>query len=227
MLCSFYPTIDDVEALHAFMMEGFDREPEKLTEPGELESALMRARNAAIYEDADLATQTARMMLGISTAHGYLDGNKRTATIVADTFVQNNDFWIACHAIELGWQLVATVRHDQSEDEFTGWIRERLVPLSEYDPAIAERMTYTFTIDITGRQGLPRGPEYLSDLTIEEHRLGFREMVERSWSQPLPFEYQDHIDQVRIFIYDEIEPGMYECRAIGRPVREITEGNKA
>ena len=203
-------------------MESLGRSAEVLTEPGKLESALQRPRVAAEYLDADLAMQTARLMHGIATAHGFPDGNKRTAVIVGDTFIQNNGFWLSSHQIEFAWQLLAVTKHTTTEDEFAEWIRERLLPIEERDPTVTDRVTYDFTVELTdARWGTEPRPE-LEGATAAQMREWFQQTVEASWETPLLFNQEElpEPDNVRIFIFDESEVGLYECKAIGRPLRQ-------
>jgi death-on-curing protein len=56
-----------------------------------LESALAAAENRHIYEDADLAACAATYAYHLSQAHAFIDGNKRIAAAVAETFLESND----------------------------------------------------------------------------------------------------------------------------------------
>ncbi|MFN8514326.1 MAG: type II toxin-antitoxin system death-on-curing family toxin [Chloroflexia bacterium] len=219
MILSYYPTIDDdVEPLHAFVMEGFDRAPEKLINRAALEAALQRPQSAAHYEGADLATQIARLIIGIAVAHAYPDGNKRTALIVGDTFAQNNGYWIACQPVELARQLLAAVTHETSEETFVEWLRERLMPTDTVDPETGTGSAYAFTIDFTDATW---GTEPRLDWewkSVVEKRAEFRRLVEQSWDTPVTFSYgtMREFNATRIFIVAEPEPGLYQCRAIAR-----------
>src|SRR5216683_335276 len=72
-------SLADVLALHAAVMERFGLAPAPLRDEGVLESAVMRPRMAAYYDEADLIRQAALLAVGISQAQAFLDGNKRTA----------------------------------------------------------------------------------------------------------------------------------------------------
>jgi death on curing protein len=63
----------------------------ELRDEGLLESALNRPRNAARYEDSDLAYQAAVLLCGIAQNQPFVDGNKRIAVVVALTFLELND----------------------------------------------------------------------------------------------------------------------------------------
>jgi len=63
---------------------------DRLVRPKTLEDALARPRNAAHYEDADLALQSAYLVHGIAEARAFIDGNKRTAAIALATYTAIN-----------------------------------------------------------------------------------------------------------------------------------------
>lgn len=87
-----YVSLADVLALHTEMMHRFGWSPAPLRSGGEglLESAVMRPRFAAHYEQADLIRQAALLAVGISQAQAFLDGNKRTAFHATSTFLLLN-----------------------------------------------------------------------------------------------------------------------------------------
>ncbi len=57
-----------------------------------LESALSRPQNLYYYEQADLFDLAATYAEGISCNHPFVDGNKRTAFVAADTFLEKNGY---------------------------------------------------------------------------------------------------------------------------------------
>src|SRR3546814_17228206 len=52
-----------------------------------LQSALSRPRNLAAYDNPDPAALAASYAFGIARNHPFVDGNKRTALVVAETFL--------------------------------------------------------------------------------------------------------------------------------------------
>ncbi|MCA1598924.1 MAG: type II toxin-antitoxin system death-on-curing family toxin [Chloroflexi bacterium] len=85
-----YLTLDDVRGLHADVMEHTGFLPAPVRDPGALESAIMRPQATAYYEEADLLTQAVTLMLAISQAQAFVDGNKRTALYVSLVFLELN-----------------------------------------------------------------------------------------------------------------------------------------
>ena len=57
---------------------------------GGLESALHRAETASYYEGLDHFGQAARLLEGVVIAHPFVDGNKRTALLVAVLFLRRH-----------------------------------------------------------------------------------------------------------------------------------------
>lgn len=55
-----------------------------------IESALARPRNLVAYGKPDAAALAASYAFGLCNNHGFLDGNKRTAYVVAETFLDLN-----------------------------------------------------------------------------------------------------------------------------------------
>lgn len=125
-----YLGLAEVIALHNAIMERTGFAPSPLRSEGGLESAVMRARTAAYYEQADLIRQAALLAVGIAQAQAFLDGNKRTAFVCMDTFLRVNGHQFAGDSIELAQQLeqIAT-RQDTlpaATERFEVWLRERV-----------------------------------------------------------------------------------------------------
>jgi death-on-curing protein len=57
---------------------------------GLLESALAAAENRHFYEEADLAACAATYAYHLTQAHAFVDGNKRIAAAVLETFLETN-----------------------------------------------------------------------------------------------------------------------------------------
>ena len=127
-----YLTLLDVLGLHRFIMEHTGSAPTTVREEGLLESALMRPQTAAYYEGADLAMQTVLLITGIALAHAFVDGNKRTALLAGDTFLQLNGWWFAGDRLELAKQIEAVFTRtdslEEATDRFANWLRPQLQP---------------------------------------------------------------------------------------------------
>jgi death-on-curing protein len=61
-----------------------------LRDEGALESALAAVENRVYYEQADLSTCAATYAYHLTQAHAFVDGNKRIAAAIAETFLETN-----------------------------------------------------------------------------------------------------------------------------------------
>jgi death-on-curing protein len=95
-----------------------------------LESALARAENLAAYGEPDLADLAASYAFGIAKNHPFVDGNKRTAAILARLFLVLNGHDVAVSEEDVVVAFVALAAGDMSEAELAQWLRENLRPLS-------------------------------------------------------------------------------------------------
>jgi death-on-curing protein len=127
-----YLSLADVLALHQAMMEKFGAGPAPLREEGLLESAIMRPRMAAYYDEVDIIRQAALLAVGVSQAQAFLDGNKRTAFAACDVFLRLNGIVIVGDPIESALQLEAVAeRSDDLEavtNRFEVWLRVHIRP---------------------------------------------------------------------------------------------------
>ena len=130
-----YLTLAEVVAIHEAMMRGFGQPPNPVRDEGALESAITRARMVGYYEGADLVRQAALMAIGISQAQAFLDGNKRTAFLAMDTFLEANGHEFTGDRLELARQLEIVAERvgtrATAEEAFAAWLRERVAPRSE------------------------------------------------------------------------------------------------
>jgi death-on-curing protein len=69
-------------------MAVFPEEPSGVRDRGLLESALNRPAHSAHYEGADVYTQAATLLWGLVKAHAFVQGNKRSATVISFFFLE-------------------------------------------------------------------------------------------------------------------------------------------
>jgi death-on-curing protein len=128
-----YLSLGDVIAIHDYVMrrQGWATAP--LRDEGALESAIMRPRTAAHYEDADLTRQAVLLAVGISQAQAFLDGNKRAAYQAMDAFLLRNGRRYDGKPLELAEWFVCIAEQsserDALVDSFEDWLRVRVVPI--------------------------------------------------------------------------------------------------
>ena len=91
-----------------------------------LESAMARPRNLVAYGNPDAASLAAAYAFGIARNHPFVDGNKRIAAVVSETFLLLNGFASSATDAELVVAFLALAGGEISEEEMADWFRERL-----------------------------------------------------------------------------------------------------
>ncbi|MDE8650257.1 type II toxin-antitoxin system death-on-curing family toxin [Novosphingobium album (ex Liu et al. 2023)] len=99
---------------------------EGVRDKGGLESAMARPCNLAEYGDPDAAALAASYAFGIARNHPFVDGNKRTAAVVSETFLALNGHGLTASDAELVVAFVALAADELSEDELADWFRAHL-----------------------------------------------------------------------------------------------------
>jgi death-on-curing protein len=95
-----------------------------------LESALARPQQRRAYGDPspDLADLAASLAHGLARNHPFIDGNKRTAAVMCETFLELNGYTLAATDLELYPLYLGLATGELGEDEFAAWLRPRLTP---------------------------------------------------------------------------------------------------
>ena len=94
---------------------------------GAIESALMRPVNLAHYGEPDAADLAASHAYGLAKNHGFVDGNKRTAWVVARLFLADNDQRIHFDQVEAVQTMEGVASGRISEADLADWFRQHLV----------------------------------------------------------------------------------------------------
>ncbi|MDC0886288.1 type II toxin-antitoxin system death-on-curing family toxin [Altererythrobacter sp.] len=94
---------------------------------GMLESAMARPRNLADYGEPDAAALAAAYAYGIARNHPFVDGNKRTAAVVSETFLALNGHGLTATDAELVVAFVALAAGELGEHELADWFRGHIV----------------------------------------------------------------------------------------------------
>lgn len=92
---------------------------------GLLESALARPKNVFAYEEdsADLIRCAAAYLFGIAKNHPFIDGNKRSAAVVCEAFVNLNGGTIDAPDEDFYEVVIAVVENRLDEDRLVNWLR--------------------------------------------------------------------------------------------------------
>ncbi len=95
---------------------------------GLLESALARPRQLHAYGDPapDLADLAASLACGLARNHPFVDGNKRTAAVACETFLELNGATLEAEDLELYPLFLALAEGKLGEQDFAAWLRGRL-----------------------------------------------------------------------------------------------------
>jgi len=101
--------------------------PEGIRDAGGLESALARPQNLAAYGQPDAATLAAGYAFGIARNHSFVDGNKRTAWVVARLFLADNGNRLKFDPMEAIRTVEELAAGKLSEEDLADWFRQRIV----------------------------------------------------------------------------------------------------
>lgn len=98
---------------------------EGVRDMGLFESAMARPVNLAAHGEPDAAALAAAYAFGIARNHTFVDGNKRTAAVVSEAFLNLNGVRLNASDAELVVQFLALAAGEISEEELAAWFRER------------------------------------------------------------------------------------------------------
>ena len=100
-----------------------------LRDPGALLSALARPQNLAAYGEPDSAALAAAYAFGVAKNHPFIDGNKRTAWVLARLFLAKNGVSMDYKAADAVVVMLQLAAGELSEDELAEWFRTRIQPV--------------------------------------------------------------------------------------------------
>jgi death-on-curing protein len=95
-----------------------------IRDEGLLESALARPLNAASYGEPGLAELAALYALGIARNPPFVDGNKRTAYVALEVFLDLNGFDLTASDAASTVAMLDMAAGQFTDQEFTLWVRE-------------------------------------------------------------------------------------------------------
>ncbi len=91
-----------------------------------LESAMARPQNLAKYGKPDAAELAASYAYGIARNHPFVDGNKRTAAVISETFLLINGYVFEATNPEISVAFEDLAAGELNEEELADWFRDRL-----------------------------------------------------------------------------------------------------
>ena len=96
-----------------------------IRDEGMMSSALARPLNRWSYGDDDLPALAAAYAFGIARNHPFVDGNKRTAWVLARLFLALNEVRLKFEPDDAIRAMLALAAGELSEEEMANWFRER------------------------------------------------------------------------------------------------------
>ncbi len=99
-----------------------------IRDAGLLASALARPKNIFAYEPETVgwARLAAAYLVGIAKNHPFVDGNKRVAAVVCESFLNMNDIQLNAPDDEFYAVVLAVATSETIEAEVASWIKTRL-----------------------------------------------------------------------------------------------------
>ncbi|MBE7375537.1 type II toxin-antitoxin system death-on-curing family toxin [Pseudomonas lopnurensis] len=96
---------------------------------GLLDSALARPQQLHAYGEPapDLTDLAASLAFGLARNHPFVDGNKRTAAVLCEVFIELNNGKLLADDLELYPQYLGLAEGSIDEAEFARWLRTRIV----------------------------------------------------------------------------------------------------
>lgn len=90
---------------------------------GLFESAVARPQNQAAYGDPDAASIAAAYGFGIAKNHAFVDGNKRTAFVAIELFLELNGYVLTADDRQCVIVMLSVASGAFAEEELAAWIR--------------------------------------------------------------------------------------------------------
>lgn len=108
-----------------------------IRDEGMLESALARPRQKWAYggSDIDIVVLAAAYAYGLARNHPFVDGNKRTAAVACELFLELNGYRLLASDVELYPEFLQLAAGELTEEAFTDWLRSNARPDQINEPA--------------------------------------------------------------------------------------------
>jgi len=95
-----------------------------LRDEGLLESALARPLNRHGYEDvSDLVELAATYVVGLSSNHPFIDGNKRTAFLAGGVFLEKNGLSLTADPVSATLTMLKVAAGEMDIEALAEWLR--------------------------------------------------------------------------------------------------------
>jgi len=117
-------------AAHAEQIAEHGGGGDALRDRGLFESAMARPQQLAHYGDPDAAALAAAYAYGLARNHPFVDGNKRIAAVVSETFLLLNGYGLDATDAELVVAFLDLAAGSLSEEDLADWFRQHCAPAS-------------------------------------------------------------------------------------------------
>lgn len=98
-----------------------------------LDSAMARPLNLVAYGEPDVADLAASYAFGVARNYPFVDGNKRTAAVVAETFLALNDHALTCDDAEVVATFLQLAAGELTVDQLAAWYRRWTIAVCSQD----------------------------------------------------------------------------------------------
>ena len=114
------------EAAHAEQIAEHGGGGDGLRDRGLFESAMARPHNQVLYGDPDAAALAAAYAYGLARNHAFIDGNKRIAAVVSETFLLLNGYRLTATDAELVVAFLELAAGNLTETDLADWFRQHI-----------------------------------------------------------------------------------------------------
>ena len=114
------------EAAHAEQIAEHGGGGDGLRDRGLFESAMARPHNQVLYGDPDAAALAAAYAYGLARNHAFIDGNKRIAAVVSETFLLLNGYRLTATDAELVVAFLELAAGNVTETDLADWFRQHI-----------------------------------------------------------------------------------------------------
>jgi death-on-curing protein len=122
-----FPDKLDVLSVHAILIAETGGTA-GLRDEAMLEAALIAPQNRHHYEAADLTTCAATYAYHLVQAHAFIDGNKRVAAVVTETFLETNGYELTMTNQDMVELFLAIASSAISRDQIEQRLRHNVRP---------------------------------------------------------------------------------------------------
>jgi len=98
-----------------------------IRDQGLFDSAIARAQQLAAYGKPDVAALAAAYGFGLTRNHPFVDGNKRTAFVAVELFLELNGFELTATDADAVMTMLALAAGELGEQEFAAWVSANAV----------------------------------------------------------------------------------------------------